>query len=202
MVVFRCLNGLSWYDMPGFRHSWCLCRALHTSQTWPLPSPLIGQWFIRSKGWVIVYGFSAWSASWDLLHVVTLNQFMSQVSPEQQKITLHNISSLVIDGVSFDDVGIVQVGFHEFNFHSSVPLHALFQFVLPCHLVQFVNPIHVLGLGSHSRRTGELYLCAVPLSLGDTLWFFLMRGVGSRPCVCPSMLSPTCWNLHIDASCY
>ena len=65
MVVFRCLKGLSWYDMPGFRHSWCLCCAL--------PSPLIGQWSIRSKRCVIVYGFSAWSADscwglcWDRL---------------------------------------------------------------------------------------------------------------------------------------
>ena len=59
---------------------------------------------VRSiQTWVVVVGFGAWSADWGLLHIVTLNQFMSQVSPEQQKITLHNISSLVINGVSFDD---------------------------------------------------------------------------------------------------
>ena len=29
--------------------------------------------------WVVVVGFCAWSADWGLLHLVTLNQFMSQV---------------------------------------------------------------------------------------------------------------------------
>ena len=29
--------------------------------------------------WVVVVGFCAWSADWGLLHIVTLNQFMSQV---------------------------------------------------------------------------------------------------------------------------
>ena len=29
--------------------------------------------------WVIIIGFGAWSADWGLLHIVTLNQFMSQV---------------------------------------------------------------------------------------------------------------------------
>ena len=49
MVVFLCLKGLSWYITSGFRHLWCLCRELHTSQTWSLPSPLIDQWSIWSK---------------------------------------------------------------------------------------------------------------------------------------------------------
>ena len=98
----------------------------------------------------------------------------------------------MIDGASFDDIGIVQAGFHEFSFHSSVSLHALFRFVLPRHLVQFVNPIHILGIGSHSRRTGELYLCAVPLLSGDALWFFLMRGVGSRQVVDHTFVLPCC----------
>ena len=29
--------------------------------------------------WIVVIGFCAWSADWGLLHIVTLNQFMSQV---------------------------------------------------------------------------------------------------------------------------
>ena len=29
--------------------------------------------------WVVIVGFCAWSADWGLLHIVTLNQFMSQV---------------------------------------------------------------------------------------------------------------------------
>ena len=190
MVVFRCLKGLSWYETPGFCCLWGSCRALHISQTWSFA--LTSHWPVVHliQTWVVVVGFSAWSADWGLLHIVTFNQFMNQFLPEQQKITLHNISSLVINGVSFDDIGIVQTGFHEFSFYSSVPFYVLFWFVLPHHLVQFVYSIHVLGIGSHSRRTGEL--CAIRLLPGDALWFFLMRGVGSRQVLNDVFILPCC----------
>ena len=112
------------------QHTWVLsfvvlvsCIAHLTDVIFALTSH---QSVVHSIQRCVVVGFDAWSANWGLLRIVTLNQFMSQVLPERQKITLNNISSLVIDGVSFDDVGIVQAGFHEFSFHSLVPLHALF----------------------------------------------------------------------------